>query len=543
MSRLFQRWGPKGTAARLGALALAGGLVWWSLAIPYRPGAVYESLPSNVSVVTRHADVAERLPVLADSPSVRTALRPWGVTARDLRSLKNPGTLAWVRRLTGREAVLAYRPASPGPHGAPDALLGVAWLGGGAQWLRWQLQLFRPSMYVPVPHFPGHSVWRVEGLDLPDGAELHIAFDEGKIFAAVSRDPYAIGDLLAAREGQRRRLVEASPEFRAWAGADDRTVPDRVWWRPDHAADFAIDGDAFVADCSLAAFPGWFHDTGPVAMPSEVVRRLGDAPCATLLADQHLLSSLAWHPGIQDDVRFACRLALRSARSGPLVAALCDGAACGHVAFGPMRRAGLTGLRVPTLVLATPMADEAALRRVLRDSLDASNARYRAAFVERPAGRIAGAQAWTFESAGGDEWVDLLDIADRPAGVILDGWLYVGSNFAGLKAALESGREGAPCPGLAETPEAPLSLWLHPQRAGKVATDLAATWRLARRFIPDAPPADWLPAVESTARTLGGLREICAWAGEDSRAAPEKRTRLTIRLAGAFASPEGEETP
>ena len=32
----------------LGAVALAAGLVWWSLTIPYRPGAVYESLPSNV---------------------------------------------------------------------------------------------------------------------------------------------------------------------------------------------------------------------------------------------------------------------------------------------------------------------------------------------------------------------------------------------------------------------------------------------------------------------------------------------------------------
>jgi hypothetical protein len=179
-------------------------------------------------------------------------------------------------------------------------------------------------------------------------------------------------------------------------------------------------------------------------------------------------------------------------------AAVLDGEYCGHLAFGLMRAVGLGGLRVPTLLLASPAdGGEAAVLRKLQAVLDSCNMRYKAAFVMSPAGSAGGAKCWTLESAGGDEWVDALAQQDRPACALRGDWLYVSSNLAALRRVLEgASRRGiggaAPRWVAAADGGAPLWLWMDLERGGKTALDVLGTVSIAARWLPqgeDSP--DW----------------------------------------------------
>ena len=61
-----------------------------------------------------------------------------------------------------------------------------------------------------------------------------------------------------------------------------------------------------------------------------------------------------------------------------------DGEMGGRLTWGVIRSLGLSGLRVPTLLLATPAPDPAAAEAAIQRVLDASNARYKAAFILQP---------------------------------------------------------------------------------------------------------------------------------------------------------------
>ena len=149
-----------------------------------------------------------------------------------------------------------------------------------------------------------------------------------------------------------------------------------------------------------------------------------------------------------------------------------------------MRTLGLSGLRVPTVVVAAPVGGEGEAAAAVQRMLDASNARYRAAFVLRPVAE-AGGTVHVLESAGGNEWVDELARSDRPAYAVADGWLLAASNQDALRKLVRGDAATAAAPGWAEkirTGRA-LAVWIDLARGGKVARDAIATWSMAQAIL------------------------------------------------------------
>jgi len=518
-------------AAWTGALAALAAGIGWALSMPYRPMGIYEAFPDGVTAVSRHVAVAERWEALTGNPLLMAVAKALGVSERDAKAMGEEGEARkWLEKLTGRELALAYRPASRTAFGGgrADAWLGAAWLGGGAQRLRWQLQLFRVPGYTKLDGWPGHAAWRVDGVDTGDGRILAIAFEEGVLLAALSADEGAIGDLLEAKDGHRRRLAEASESFRAFAQGDDRRTPDAAWVRSaegpaaqavaeiDEAGPSRLAGTLRCAwgEATGMAWPEDGEDGDSLERPAAL---LGDAPCAAaVLSREALVWAMRW-PGL--DPAWAHGLRMLLTGGGRLVvAAVLDGELRGELAVGPMRAIGLGGLKVPTLVLATPAdGGEEAARRKLQAVLDSCNARYRAAFLMRPAKGVGAVRVWTLESAGGDEWVDALDIDGRPACALADGWLYVCSNLGALRRLLSGGGRGgaegarwaAGGPGAGEG--APARLWVDFPRGGKAALDLLGTCSLAMRWLPGA--GDARPLQELT-RAVRGWNAALAPFGE-----------------------------
>ncbi|MBR6021239.1 MAG: hypothetical protein IK066_02330, partial [Kiritimatiellae bacterium] len=423
----------------LGGVAFVAGVAAWAAWTPYRAGGIYEALPEGVTMVSRHVGVAERWDDIAGNPLASGLAR--GGLGLDLEEMGAPGEAReWLEKLTGRELALAWR---PGRGGRPGAWFGASWLGGEAQRLRWQLELFRVEGYTRLTDWPGHAAWRVDGLGLDPGLTLVIAFEDGLLLAALSEDPLALGEMLAARDGHRWRLAESDEGFRAFAQGDDREAADAVWVSGGGMAEFEI-GERWLG--------GWARVRGGIGRGgasdrdprgenggadwAELAEFLGDAACAVAVADQEALEG--WAAGC-GDARAAHALRLLGRLGGERVAvAVLDGKYRGSVALGLMKKSGLGGLRVPTLVVAGEAGGgEEALARKLQSALDSCNARYRAAFTVRPAGLAGERRVWTLESAGGNEWVDALDLEERPACTLVGGWWVAASNLGGLRQLAE----------------------------------------------------------------------------------------------------------
>lgn len=521
----------------LALAALAAG-AWWAFHFPYDPQAIYRAIPARAAAVLHAPDLPDRWESLVANPIVASALRTAGTEPDDaLWLVRDPETRAWFERLAGRDAILAWLPAQ---EGRPPALAAAAWLGGDASWLRQELLLFKlPDFQRMSKAFPDRAVWRVKGLDLPRGWVLTLTFGDGVLLACLSPNPYGIGELLAAHDANTPRLLDAPVGFDAFAADNNAALaspdaPLRLWVRDDWPAPASPDiipipdlaGSAATAP-SAAIPPGrtldilaldaaridlratardladWLDPDPPPADFASLGRLLRDTPCATLLLRRSLLRQSLRQTWLRGDVRHGVRMALEIA-GDPVAVALLDGDHSGRLAFGLMRKLGLSGLKVPTLLAATPAPDPAAARAAVGRILDSCNARYRGAFVFRPKTLPDGTEICTLQSAGENEWVDELAPADRPAWAIRDGWLLVASNRAALEKLLTapSAPPTSPLPPWANPSTAPAArLWLDLDRTAATYAHLAAMWTMAQRFL--GVPAD--PALQRI------LDDIRAW--------------------------------
>ncbi len=468
-----------------GSLAAAA---WWLVYVPYDPLAIYRPVPASATLVGRHLRLPERWNDLLANPLALALMRTMGVRTEDAAALvEDEESRIWFEKLAGREGTLAYL---PGRIGRAPAWMAVSHLGGESQKLRWQLSLFRVPGFERMKEFPGRSVWRVDVRDLEPGQHLAIAFGEGVLLACLSVDPLAIEEALAACDGRGQRLLEREPSFARFAEEDGRSVPDRLWIRdesefasPD-AAGIAVEIPTLLAQAiSLSATTKGAEivpddrasavDLGPLA------RRLGEGPClAATVSREALLRAWSRFDGSRH-ARHALRMVLDVATADRLAVIGMDGDLGGRLTFGVMRLLG-AGVRVPTLLLATPAPDPAAAEAAIQRVLDASNARYRAAFVLQPVS-VPPATIYVLASAGGDEWVDELALADRPAYAILDGWLLASSNLGALQKLAQAAPGASPDePAWAAALDgsAAVSTWIDLARSGKAAKGALATWSI-----------------------------------------------------------------
>ncbi|NLG35005.1 MAG: hypothetical protein GX548_06600 [Lentisphaerae bacterium] len=472
------------------AVSVAVG-VWWLGYIPYDPMAIYRPVPASASVVGRHLALPDRWGDLLANPLALAMMRTAGADPEEAAWLiEDEASRQWFEKLAGREGVLAYR---PGRFGLPPAWMAVSHLGGESQKLRWQLSLFDVPGFERMTQFPGRLVWRVETPDLPPSEHLVIAFGEGVILACLSENPLAMSEVLGAYDGTVRRLLEEELSFKRFAEGDDRRQPDRLWVRdptefaPDAAPGLVVNIPVLRGEAMSLSVESEGMDIVPETAGIRAdLGRLGDvlggAPCAAALVPREALEHWALQGGIPSDVRHALRMILEVA--GPhLAVVFMDGKMGGRLAWGAMSSLGLSGLRVPTLLLATPVSGDAAAAAAIQRVLDRSNARHRAAFVLRPLTQ-GGVTMHVLESAGGDEWVDALARSDRPAYAVRDGWLLASSNLDALQKLV---RGGETVPGATWTEslhgEEAVSAWLDLARSGKVARDAMATWSMAQMFL------------------------------------------------------------
>ena len=479
------------------AVAVAAA-VWWLGYVPYDPMAIYRPIPAAATLVGRHLQLPARWNDLLANPLALALMRTAGIRTADAAALAaDEESRIWFEKLAGREGTLAYL---PGRMGRSPAWMAVSHLGGESQKLRWQLSLFRVPGFERMKQFPGRSVWRVDSPDLEPGQILAIAFGEGVIMACLSADPLAIEETLAAYDGRGQRLVEREPSFARFAEEDGRSVPDRLWIRDE--SEFASPRSPGIAveipvlrsrAISLAATTEGAEivpqdrlstsDIGPLA------RRLGRAPCLAAVVRRDALLQVWTRPGLSRDVRHALRMVLDVATADRVAVVGMDGEMGGRLTWGVIRSLGLSGLRVPTLLLATPAPDPAAAEAAIQRVLDASNARYKAAFILQPV-PAPSATLYVLASAGGDEWVDELALADRPAYAILDGWLLAASNLGALQklaqpaaAAGSGGAAEALAWTMALDGSSAASAWIDLARSGQVARDAIATWSMAQMFM------------------------------------------------------------
>lgn len=479
------------TLALLAAAVAAG--IWWLGVIPYDPLAIYRPVPASATVVGRHLALPERWGDLLANPLALALMRTAGVDPDEAAALADDAeSRKWFDKLAGREGVLAYL---PGRFGAPPAWMAVSHLGGESQKLRWQLSLFDVPGFDRLTQFPGRSVWRVDSPDLDPRQHLVIAFGEGVLMACLSENLYAMAEVLGAYDGSVRRLLDAELSFKRLAGSDDRSVPDRFWlrdeseWAADGAPGIRVDVTALRGDAIALQAATEGLEPVPELRPqaqaelTDLAERLGHAPCAVFRFRREALEELVLQPGLQRDTAFALRRILDVA-GDEVVVALMDGDLGGRLAWGAMRTLGLSGLRVPTVLLATPAPDAAEAHAGIQRILDAANARYKGAFILRPV-TAGAATLQALESAGGNEWVDELAPSDRPAYAVADGWLLAASNRDALQKLLRGAAPASTPPPWAVGGESAAALtgWLDLARSGKVARDAIATWSMAQVFI------------------------------------------------------------
>jgi len=481
----------------LALLALSvGAAVWWIGMIPYDPQAIYRPIPASATMVGRHVALPARWNDLLANPLALALMRTAGVRTEDAAGLTaEEESRVWFEKLVGREAVWAYLPSRFG--GAPS-WMAVSHLGGESQKLRWQLSLFRVPGFERMSQFPRRSVWRVDTPDLEPGQTLVIAFGEGILMACVSSSPVAIAEVLGAYDGQVSRLLDEFPSFAQFASEDDRSIPDRLWilddsdWAASDSPGLTVDIPVLRGDAiSLSMETG-----GAVLVPEagasisemeSLVGLLGHAPCTAVRMSPEAIGQLSVQPWVQKDVRHALRMVSTVATQGVVLAGM-DGEMGGRLAWGAMSSLGLRGLRVPTVLLATPVSDAEAAEAAIQRMLDESNARYRGAFVLRPVA-VPPYTLFALESAGGDEWVDALASSDRPAYAVVDGWLLTSSNLGALRKLAESAsvrNEVSTLPAWMAQLNHPAALtaWVELARTGKVARDAIATWSMVQMFTP-----------------------------------------------------------
>ena len=480
----------------LALLAVSIGVgVWWVGTIPYDPLAIYRPVPASATLVGRHLKLPSRWADLLANPLALALMRTAGIRTEDAAGLvADEESRKWFEKLAGREGVLAYL---PGRFGGPAAWMAASHLGGESQKLRWQLALFKVPGFTRMKQFPGRSVWRVDSPDLEPGQHLVIAFGEGVLLACLSQSPLAISEVLAAYDGNVRRLMEEESSFQRFAAEDDRAVADRLWIRDETSRDLVsspgisvdvpvLRGDRISLSASAeAVWPVPGDRTGQASL-EPLTRLLGEAPCAAAMVKPELLQNLLTQPELRGDMRHAVRMITEVATDRVAVVFM-DGDMGGRLAWGVMGSLGLSGLRVPTLLLATPAPDAAAAESAIQRMLDSSNARYRAAFMVQPVS-VPPATVHVLESAGGKEWVDALAKSDRPACTVVDGWLLVSSNLSALQKLVQasaSGNSGAQPPAWVAAVDRPgaVALWMDLARTGKLARDAIATWSMAQMFL------------------------------------------------------------
>ncbi len=478
---------------------LAAGVVAffvWLVYVPYRPEKVFETIPASAAWVSVHPRLADEWPALIRNPALTNLLIAAGVKPEDTGKLgADPVLQAWIRKLAGRETVIAYVPVM-GYQNQP-AWVFATWIGSQSITLRLRLPFIRSSGLRRVPVENGRTVYIARTAFAQPGQKLSLALMDGVLVGCLSADPVGV-----------RWLLETG---------------DRYPWKPS----LRTSGQLDRARGLLAATPpphwGWFSlptagDAGMVAYTLELGsdRRLEarmvtatPVPGAAMPLSAPALASMTDLLGESPDLiavlplASVAPLALRSetplwtatarALLSPAnlpsnalaVVAVLDQAHCSRIRgpLGPVLGPLMKGLKLPTLVLGYEVgsSDEADAR--IDQALDQLNVRYSTGLIRHTV--PAGSRTITLIEETRSGFYSKFEPDERVAYVVCDGWLFLCSNATVLKKRLadheaRGDQPAPPAPWFAAALRTPATAaaWMDLTAGAKTVKDLAGAAQL-----------------------------------------------------------------
>ncbi len=455
--------------ALTGAMIVAG--IVWILYTPYDPDAVWRALPADAQYFSRHKNAAARFVAFVHNPLTVTVLRSAGIDPADLRAHKDdPVTERWVRRLFGKDLVLAYVPDPAG--GGGPAWVFASWIGNRSQRLRWSLSLWGIPGLSAVSEHGGTKIWRMEDADLEEGLNVFFALADGLLLGAIARDPVAVRMLLATWNKQ--------PGYHSLSEtARRRNAENMAGEKAQDWGAYTLRRPAGPEDVPLAFFPV-LYSLEPLSVAGKLAGNfivsedkhagglpplegikvlLGEAPVFWAFASPVLLSFLSRQPEAPRWVTVLERALFEPVEQGtpfggaadsgdkgiatagyPLFVSVLDESYAGYISGGGRRGlAWLRGLRVPAVMAGLYVADETTADAVLMNILDELNREYRLGLIPR---RVPRENLTVIENTrSGNSFYDRLQMQERVGVIYRDGWLLFAGQ-AGVFDQLTSDRNG-----------------------------------------------------------------------------------------------------
>jgi hypothetical protein len=498
-------------------VAAAAVSVWWTLHVRYRPGAVLDVIPAQAAFVSVHDNPAARWPDWSRNGAIRAAASAGGLDLDDFaKELETPRGKAWLKRLGGREAAVAYVPAMP--YSGEPAWILSCWAGGYGQRLRWLMGLSGAKPVAGPWGDASHPVWLLKAKGLPEGMHLALGIREGVVVLAISPDALsAMRICLDTADSGRRRAPVPGPET---------GCADRAWLRASEAAgEWQVTIETLTAD----RFQATARQAKP--WPESLARPAAGDPAvlAGLMAEAEgvmtapwawVRSGLAaqaaeWIGPLNTLVREAA--GTEQARVGVAVYGG-EHAARIRSVFGGGIESFIQGLKVPTFLLAIPVADEAAAQAAAGRFLDRFNKIKAFGLVPRPAGICYGYAVTAVEGTRGALYKDFAP-SEQVAYAVAGGWLIVGSHLGALEGLLpyvphERSATGGGLVGATLRLDAPT----FSQTVGKFLSALSLVYM----------------GSESPGAEQGRVR-LAEWRGWLKRLAPLGRVEVTARPGAAGA--------
>lgn len=507
--------------------ACAALAAWWLFHVPFSETRLYGAVPANAVFVSQHRRLAGRWEAFAANPVTRSLLTSLGVSPSDLDDVANdPAFRSWLKKLAGDDVVLAYVPEL-GEFGEP-AWVFASWLGGRSQRLRWQLSSGRIPGYVPLQRYQGRACWLVKDSSLKEDLVLTISFTEGMLVGCLSRHAGTLKAVLDTCDGILPSMAARTdfPLSRAWC--TDPLAADRGWVvvngldgrlvEPPRVLSYDVTrltADGIVGDVCGEAKQLTAQRAVPQLKTSGLEKILGGQAFAVAMAQTALIGPGMERPERPAWLRLFAEL-LREQDAETVAAAL----------FGEDCSGRFKGLKVPTAVVAVPLANPAEALAWMSQALDRLNALYRWGLVSRAVNAGVGT-LYAIEGSTEDSPLASLTVDECPAYTICNGWLVLASNLSGLEQIVRHFAQAATHGPSAkwgwqydiDEVRAPAYAWTDMNQGGKTLRLALATYSL--KLLVEDP--------EGSRATRQRLNEAKAWI--DSFA-PLHFCRLWLRSDG-----------
>ncbi len=455
--------------------------------VPPRAGDTSWLVPPQAGFALHERGLADRLDQVLESPLATSLLRTLGMDEAGVRALgQDARTLAYIRELLGRDAVLAYMPE--GASGRDGEWMLASDVGIGHLKWRWLLNTGRLTGARAIGTHHGHTLWNIPLAGLPEGRQLHCSVMEGVLLASLSDDETALRRLIDRYDVLVYLPAETDPLYGFAPGAQTRG-----WLRqgPGELLRFVLE---------LAGRGGLRArlEKEGAGLSKQPAADLAGDPGKFLAGLPQPLAALAVHPEL---LRLMQTAGILLPPTGEwLLEALAGSRCAALLAYDDPYESRLKGLKTPFLLLAVRMPGDGppAAERV-SGLLDRINAAYQQGLIVGQLPMDGLSDLHVFESTK-DTPYSRLPARERMAYVQQGEWLLVGTHAQSLARLLAVRRVNEPreADWLASLERGGVGVgWLDLERAGARISALFTLQAMAMGFRDPRAGAEWVKRAQA----------------------------------------------